>query len=389
MENNEQNLKTLPLELQFDILSRLPLKQLLRLKCLSRWWNVEISSSRFSKLYQQHRKCLDGGCIILVNHAVAFCFDFHSKILTELPPPPNIDSAYIFGSSNGLLLFVEPDVETPVCVLYNPVTGASALLPPLVINLPDHLGPNVAVSYGLHVGFGYDSQSTEGEDYKILRLISYRKQDEHHVVAYLYSTKMNSWKKIKPDVPNQRLFGSSPSNGLVYCNNAFHWISKNLTDRVGEIIISALNVSSSSGRYYVLPEPDNEGVCFGSLVVLKERLHLVNEKSFHNYDIWIMKEYGVQNSWTKLLHYTEDELQQICCKSVVSGYIRPWPYAYSADEQELLVGIEIYHMIFVCYNLQTRVMRKVQVTNPRLQTYLNTISSSVIPWMPSLAYPYS
>ncbi|KAK9669768.1 hypothetical protein RND81_13G153300 [Saponaria officinalis] len=388
---SRQNLDSLPLELEVEILSRLSLKQLLRLRCLSKWWNAEISSPSFSKLYQQRRKGLDAendsdsDSVIMVSKESIFSLDLRSNKFVELPPPPR--AARFVCSFNGMLLFVELKSNLWECVLYNPLIGAYTVLPQLIIDVVDHPGPNFLREEMPFIGFGYDSKS---DDLKILSLIQYTSKGRYlthlsHEAAYIYSMKTKSWKVVKPYTQGEYQYMSKHSK-MVYCNDALHWISIHKNDQV-YTIISALNLGTE--KDYVLPNPDDQ-ICYlvSNLAVLKGFLHLINNSRITEYDIWIMREYGVKRSWTLLYRCLLADL--MAPHSLRACFNSQVPYAYSEDGQEILVGVSWCPVNFVCCNLQTRGIKKVKPTYLRLETHFNMrLDYPMVPWVPSLTHPCS
>ncbi|EYU19457.1 hypothetical protein MIMGU_mgv1a010423mg [Erythranthe guttata] len=96
----------------------------------------------------------------------------------------------------------------------------------------------------------------------------------------IYSLKMNCWRMVKDcpyDFPGHRRPG-------VFLNGALHWVLEN------KIVVLVLGTED----YRELPMPTKPGESVGQLV-----------------EGWVMNDYGVEKSWTKLFSFTEDFLLDV------------------------------------------------------------------------------
>ncbi|KAL9411039.1 hypothetical protein AB3S75_044754 [Citrus x aurantiifolia] len=123
----------LPQDIVADILSRLPVKSLLRFKCVSKPWFSLISDSQFAKTQLKQAKSDCSGNIrrVLLTTSPLQSIDYEafgfgdgsdSNITVQLGyPGENVpeDDADIIGSRNGLVCI---DFDSTNMVMWNPTT---------------------------------------------------------------------------------------------------------------------------------------------------------------------------------------------------------------------------------------------------------------------------
>ncbi|XP_074284612.1 F-box/kelch-repeat protein At3g23880-like [Silene latifolia] len=294
--------KRLPIEMQVVILLRLPVKSLVRFKCVSKNWLAEITSQSFIDLYncQNYPQNHDTNhrYLILVGSGSISSFDYSisgrgivSNFALPLEFHKKLDSE-IVGSCNGLLCF--ENLTSRKILVYNPITRANR-----VIRIPAF--PDANTEY--ETGFGYDHKSN---DYKIFWVSRKR-------LAYIFRLKSNTCEEIK-FTPTRIAwhFGSyqKVKPFMVYSNNALHWVGYSETP--GHKIISCFDIGSE--QFYELRMPHYLITTYMSwnIADLKGYLHLVSHRcpnwsSPRSLEIWVMKEYRVHSSWTKLISYSSVE----------------------------------------------------------------------------------
>ncbi|XP_039157743.1 F-box protein CPR1-like [Eucalyptus grandis] len=139
---------------------------------------------------------------------------------------------------------------------------------------------------GAHVvlGFCFDAKSN---DYRVVRIIRNKKPR-----VEVYSFRTDSWKTLECEVPFL-------CDSAVFLNGNLHWYSVNEEGgEYGSIVL--FNVADEVFDEIALPEgisPHFEFVL--SLTVLNDSLAVFfgdGEACF----VWVMKDYGVPESWTKL-----------------------------------------------------------------------------------------
>ncbi|KAH7845776.1 hypothetical protein Vadar_005888 [Vaccinium darrowii] len=133
-------------------------------------------------------------------------------------------------------------------------------------------------------GFGYDESI---DDYKVVGFFvdDHTRGSESKVKVHAYTLRSNSWRRIG-DCPHYL-----PPHALgTFVNGPFHWIHLSAIDESNDIIVSLdwEKETYGDGCFDLLL-----GVLNGCLCVLCNYLEVC-------FDVWVMKEYGIRDSWTKL-----------------------------------------------------------------------------------------
>ncbi|KAG8388460.1 hypothetical protein BUALT_Bualt02G0128100 [Buddleja alternifolia] len=233
MENEIDNLlsikrleePTVPEEIIIEILLRLPVKSLLKFKCVSKSWFVLISSYEFAK---SHLKLSTKNDIYAHDRLV---FVLGSKLLPMDIYTCSLQSVFECSASNGYVcpvtdanlpvhrvsfdypyeandwIWLEGSCNGLVCVslsvstliLWNPATRKLKALPDSGIDLSSDY-------YGLTYGFGFDELH---DDYKVVEFFRFdRHMSEIEIQVKVYSLRTNSW-KILSNWPGGDTFGGS------------------------------------------------------------------------------------------------------------------------------------------------------------------------------------
>ncbi|KAK6161181.1 hypothetical protein DH2020_004562 [Rehmannia glutinosa] len=258
--------------------------------CLAKQWPTLLSTPQFIKSHLARKPHQEN--LILITpppsrsiHSIATIEDDTSSRKLDLPGK----WTEVVGSCDGLVLLVDEEEKK---FLVNPITLEQVKLP----NSP--LALKRGESFSMH-GFGYDSLR---DDYKVVTL-SYCDTDNEYepdcadTFVDVYSVKMGVWKRVE----------SSPYDHAVphifcgaFVNGAIHWLASN--EGIG------LWIPPPSGV-------DVEKFVFNKLVVLGESLCMLDVRQNDRTDVWIMKEYGLAESWTKFsicADYEYDMLKPLC-----------------------------------------------------------------------------
>ncbi|XP_057801686.1 F-box/kelch-repeat protein At3g23880-like [Salvia miltiorrhiza] len=194
----------LPEQIIEEILSRIAVKSLLRLRCVSKSWGSLIGSERFIK--KHHQNSLNNPSfpqqrVIIQKNMVEW--PMQCSLLSILSGPTNtiplspltvptnttVPGCQIVGSCNGLLCIVND--QNIIFQLWNPSTRISK-------KLPEISNPNSDVC---NFGFGWVESTNE---YKVFVLVV--DYYDNSKVGKVYSSKTKSWKTIEL------------SYDLVYCS---------------------------------------------------------------------------------------------------------------------------------------------------------------------------
>ncbi|XP_057798340.1 uncharacterized protein LOC131014401 [Salvia miltiorrhiza] len=302
--------RTMPQNVVTKILLRLPVKSLLRFKSVSKEWLSLISSSYFVKAHLKvstknnvhiHDKLIFGSNTFPLD---LYTCSLHTAIegsnltnpiypATEESIPfdqvkfdcPFVESGdliWLVGSCNGLVCV---SVAAHAVILWNPTTRKSKLIP------DSGTDPDCdSITYG----FGYEELH---DDYKVVEASSDKCETTgmYETQVKVYSVRTNSW-KIMYNWPGGNTFGGTGK----FLNGAIHWSvrMRSLGRPVRSVIVSH---DLATDIFVQLPMPNFDDddvrvdvkILNGCLVVCCE----------HNVymDIWVMKEYGMRESWTKLV----------------------------------------------------------------------------------------
>jgi F-box interacting protein len=327
-EAKEMYLALLPSEVVVEILLRLPVKSLVRFRCVCKDWCSLISSNTFIATHTHtNRHDNNNSGLLLFRYTKTILIDIvisrefenfslrtdggsfgnnNNFIQLNCPlKPPASCSCYSFtnivGSWNGLLCFAYTDhyQRNYYCYsLWNPSIHRALSLPEPNFTLSLH-----AIFNHSH-GFGYDPSTN---DIKLIRLVYLRGRDYKVKVPPLveiYTLNTCSWRAIAAPAPsyivNERCLS-------VFVNGASHWVAHTPPEEgTFRNVIVAFDMVDEV--FHEIPVPD----CFvGKLylnmtvAVLDGLLCLVpfNERmEEQSFSIWIMKEYGIGESWTKLFN---------------------------------------------------------------------------------------
>ncbi|GMY31644.1 F-box/kelch-repeat protein At3g06240-like [Fagus crenata] len=288
--------KVLPLELIVDILSRLPVKSLCRFKCVSKPWRSLISDPDLVKthLHRAESKRLilsSRNSLYSIDHeapcengVVAVDLDFPLKQTFQSLHPPWV---HIIGSCNGLVCILpQPDTF----FAFNPATHESVQIsaPPTRL-----LDPSNVHSYG----FGYVPSI---DDYKLV------KAAQGKPIA-VFSLRTGAWKLGERFnyVRHADYFLSIVPGTLV--NDALHWTFK--VSNGGACVVAAFDLVNDKFRDFPVPEPADLGFTTG---VLSGNLCLMHIDGVRRQYFWVMKEYGVGESWTKVLVVDPCMVRPLC-----------------------------------------------------------------------------
>ncbi|KAK1366513.1 hypothetical protein POM88_042074 [Heracleum sosnowskyi] len=237
-----------PIESIFEILLRLPIKPLLRCRCVCKSWCSLIDSKKF--------------------------VDKHLQRNTECSP----DSEIVFRAHSEVCLW-QNDIDI---LLWNPATRKVRVLPtPTNVPIPFMLMGSDAV------GFGYDHLN---DDYKVVRFVDSQIQG---IMVTVYSLKRNSWTRAETITNRIRL----RMNFGFFNNGALYWLATKDTH-----IIVAFDLGVE--RHRELPLPDGVDKTDGhpmGLIVFDRCLCLIDQYRGSRMDIWMKNDNGMENSWSKVI----------------------------------------------------------------------------------------
>ncbi|CAN6559020.1 unnamed protein product [Malus baccata var. baccata] len=313
----------LPEETIHDILHRLPPKSLIICTSVCKPWNSMIKNPSFIRTHLTRTIDLNnqfGTHLLLVCctriversrfrhgdpelleehcnlHYDNLAFDEHCKLQFPTVPKeePGNKVLTVVGVCNGLVLLTDCIFFSGNTVmLCNPSTRKSVTLPK-----PRYTFKGVRGYYDC-IGFGFDAVTT---DYKVVR-ITFEQWPNPSAFYEVYSLAGGSW---SDPCSLDHVNGLKRTCKPVFVNGAIHWKAYHrLTNGVSEYFILAFDVGSDSFRRIMTPENfrSSSGEDFyisgyGKSIALSKRYYTnIREPCL---DIWLMKECGMEKSWTKL-----------------------------------------------------------------------------------------
>uniref|UniRef100_A0A7N0TQI1 F-box domain-containing protein n=1 Tax=Kalanchoe fedtschenkoi TaxID=63787 RepID=A0A7N0TQI1_KALFE len=292
-----------------DILSLLPVKTLVRFRCVCRQWNSLIRDPMFIELHlnrtmsdiEETRRwrfllpeahtcplrsfrslnCKNPDSVDDQDFILSVDYPRHKRTYDDR-------HVRVVGSCNGLVCLLH---KLNHYILWNPSTGefrddlATIVLPPGVTN---------PISSCFSHGFGYDSTM---DDYKIVRITNFIYPSTKVHVLNLGS---NSWRVFELKDP------ILPYHDSMFVSGSLHWLSGKTTDVHTERGILAFSLAEEKFREETLLPTFmtmEASRCVTELRVVGEKLSAlaVHSKGQGTCDIeiWVMLEYGVKGSWRK------------------------------------------------------------------------------------------
>ncbi|XP_047947195.1 F-box/kelch-repeat protein At3g23880-like [Salvia hispanica] len=305
MEDPSIVIPHLPNDVIIEILTRLPVKPLLKFKRVCKSWRALISSTQivaahleFTKsarnltthrLILKYRGNTMKQCSVnsILHQSVPEAFDLSCSLLSER------HQFWVVGSCNGLVFLL---IDKKEMILWNPSTG-------ICKKLPD-FGVEINVGHNYTYGLGYDKSS---DDYKVVGFFN-GNRDLSEVMMQVYSLKNDKWKRIENFKGRWSLDGTA-----TFANGKLYWIAYQGYEL--KPCLDILSVDLETEEYEILQMPSYVkrgyysrlgGAWEGSLHVLCSHMESA--------DVWIMDVGG--GDWTKVatIPYINDLLKNTCIR---------------------------------------------------------------------------
>jgi F-box interacting protein len=199
---------------------------------------------------------------------------------------------YILGSCNGILCIA--DIYKGLAVLWNPSIRKVKELPPFE-------KPRGSTRIMMSFGFGYDSFT---DNYKVVVVFEYHIYVSSGMLIKKAEVKVhtlgnNFWKNIQ-DFPFD---GVLVERSGKFVSGTINWLASFKLYRVSPCFIVSLDLKNESYQKVLLPDfgdvPDV--YTWLTMSVFRDCLCVATGHDVSGMkDVWVMKEYGNKESWTKL-----------------------------------------------------------------------------------------
>ena len=357
----------IPIDLIAHILCRLPVKSVVRFLCVSKSWAELIKGLGFINTHLKRSINSDRDCTIIIDQiasvpslnflSVLFRHDNENCLpkAMEIYPPlqgrPERETT-IVDYCNGLVCLHNCVKEI---ALWNPLIRKYKKLPSEPVQRPSGFEDSL---WSTVYAFGHDPHN---DDYKVVRIAQFCEGDRPLLIigieVKIYSLKLQAWKKVAEQGPNMLPWiSSSPA---VSTNGAAHWLT--IPDRSvpGQEILAFDFSNNEKFLFYKTPvQPiDTDDIQKTGLGVLGGCLcFVVNDCKNMYHDVWLMKEYGVESSWTKV--YKTDLRANKIYSNLNSEFVKP--LKFSRDGKKVL--LENSKNLF-WYDLEKNRSKRLKVRN--------------------------
>ncbi|XP_047335430.1 F-box protein CPR1-like [Impatiens glandulifera] len=380
----------LPNDVRYEILLRLPVKSLLRLRATCRFWLNIISSPYFIKSHLKQSVKTKNNLNLILSYVNPDRFDFSFLCRLDLDsvegggilqPVEINDNPFryhryknlIWGTCDGLLcisntkqaiLLWNPSTMIAVgpvdhsnvheidktirslyinyidiVVLWNPSTKKFKELPFASIEIENELRFHQNITYG----FGYDNTN---DDYKVVRVVVVLDVVINYEVK-VYSLRSNSWHRADK-FPNQHPKLSGIGNPVA--GGAMHWISVD-ADLKPSILAFDLGLET----YRVIQDPVFRDLDFYVyLDSIGGCLYLTCHHYSGHVDIWLLKQYGEANeSWSRLITLAGEDISDMS-----DYFVRCIAYSKNGKKVLLEMGFNLFW-----YNLEMGSLEDLMITH--------------------------
>ncbi|PIA42042.1 hypothetical protein AQUCO_02100112v1 [Aquilegia coerulea] len=278
------DLINIPHDILFNIFSRIPIKSLVQLRCVSKSWLHFITDSFVFNRHLSYSKNLK---IILKDFQHFYSLDCESfdkviEVDTGMSKSDNDKhNVVVWGSGVGGIIVSFLGRFRKKIFLWNPCNGEHIEIHNLNMR---------SISYMFSAYF-----DPADKNYWLLAVYHDNNVVDLSSSVFVYSVASNTWREIK-SIPY-----SLPKRHGVLVNGSLHWVAAHRS-RISTMydLVIAFQIGCEEFREVPLPNCQNPN-CFIDVTELGGELCLVC-----NYGIcveaWLMKDYGVKESWTKLFN---------------------------------------------------------------------------------------
>lgn len=309
-----------------NILARLPGKALLLAKCVSTHWNRFISDPSFMKSISRRMILVLSSPSHALNETAVVDDLAHSMVKIHYPyEKGKYRYVRIIGTFNGIVLLAINDSYvvggtsihfTSHMILLNPFTGASKIL----------LDPYSPFDDQYHVyGFGYGATQDE---LKIFRFRDCKHPGYCWNTLDVFNLKTSSWSTSEILIKDADQFRDNDVG--TFLNGFLYWVAshkKIVALNVNDMLISDIHLP-----YTCRSSQTHLGTLHGYLCMIVDK--------YIQFDVWVMKEQGVENSWSKVCWFKLG-LEVKCFKFTVINIMDDGRILMAGDVMNYLVIYDI------------------------------------------------
>lgn len=380
--------KFIPNDLIFGVFSLLPVKSVMRMRCLSKFSNSLITSPIFVKFHFQrlarnpHLALVTTKTKMVVPFPVRDLLDNRLITLTNDPHYLTNDGSkdmvfhQIVGSCNGLICVLSYSIGYGDVFLrfWNPCTRTKS----------EKLGYLSLLNYPIHerryfkFAFGYDNLTST---YKAVLLNFHTRTGTTKITTVkVFSLADNLWRNIEnfPAIPLQLLnVGQRVQHG-VYLSGTVNWLAvfDNPFYSVDKYVIISLDLGTETYTQMRLPQGfDDLPRVYPTIGVLKGFLTFSYDFKQSHFVIWKMEEFRVEESWCQFLKISYENLQ-------INYNIRQFylvPLHLSEDGDTLILASSLEGQA-ILYNKRNNGVERTRITNSicwfSVKDYVESLAST-------------
>ncbi|XP_061363804.1 F-box protein At3g07870-like [Gastrolobium bilobum] len=298
-----------PQEILLEILHRLPPKSLVKCTIVCKSWHSLITHPSFIYLHLRHspsflllQLCNERPYPNILNYTLRRDDFFLTDSSSVLRLPSNLEREFsVVGICNGLVCITSGE-ECYTLIICNPCVRRYVRLP----KPRDY--PCLCIAC---VGFGFDSRTL---DYKVVRIVCLLDDKRYGLsppVVEVYSLATGFWRTLDPAViPGFCLccVGGDDPHGFV--DGVVHWGAKRMVGDAWYYFVLSFHFEDEVFVEVVLPE-SLARVSFDYVTVTVVgggcrkplTVYHVSGGLPCSCEIWVMKEYGVVESWNKVFAF--------------------------------------------------------------------------------------
>ncbi|CAL5383126.1 unnamed protein product [Camellia sinensis] len=305
----------LPRDVLFDILSRLPIKTLIKFRLVSKNCLSLIQHPHFITLHQTRsisKPTSEDNHIFIYYESIDYTKQFYSVCSSrdsdsliehkrfEFPFKSFNGYVRIVGSSNGLVCLFDTNYFSCLgnLFLWNPIVGKFKKLP------DSHLSCRFRDTFShMVVGFVFVYEINE---FKVVEIL-YDSDREAVPDVLVYSLEANSWRKVEAIAP---CYMPNCWCSNVCVNGSVHWLALKRPG-IGFLYDSIMSFDMSNEVFREIGLPDNRNGNFDRVDLCVSASGDSLSLFYHfndRWEVWLMKDYGVVGFWMKQFDIAEPQV---------------------------------------------------------------------------------